>query len=153
MYKPSQISWAKLYNKITRTQIQHSKTKIKASGSITICHFMENRRGTSRSNDRFYFLGFQNHCGWWRQPWNWKMLAPWWESYNKPRNSILKSKDITLPTKVHWVKTLTFPAVMCRCESWAIKKAECWRIDVFYRGAAEDSWESFGLQEDQTSQF
>ena len=44
---------------------------------------------------------------------------------------ILKSKCITLPTKVHLVKAMVFPAVMCGCKSWTIKKAECWRIDAF----------------------
>ena len=46
-------------------------------------------------------------------------------------DSILKSTDITLPTKVHLVKAVVFPVVMYRCEGWAIKKAECWRIDAF----------------------
>ena len=46
-------------------------------------------------------------------------------------DSILKSWDITLPTKVHKVKAMVFPIVMDRCESWTIKKAEYWRIDVF----------------------
>ena len=46
-------------------------------------------------------------------------------------DSILKSRDITLPTKVRVVKTMVFPVVMCGCESWIIKKAECWRIDAF----------------------
>ena len=46
-------------------------------------------------------------------------------------DSILKSKAITLPTKVHLVKVMVFPAVMYQCESWAIKKAECRRIDAF----------------------
>ena len=46
-------------------------------------------------------------------------------------DSILKSRDMTLPTNVHLVKTMIFPIVMCGCESWTIKKAECWRIDVF----------------------
>ena len=46
-------------------------------------------------------------------------------------NSILKSRDITLPTKVHLVKAIVFPVVMYGCESWTIKKAEHWRIDVF----------------------
>ena len=46
-------------------------------------------------------------------------------------DSILKSRDITLPTKVHLVKAMVFPVVMYRCESWTIKKAECWRIDAF----------------------
>ena len=46
-------------------------------------------------------------------------------------DSILKSKDITLPTKVPLVKAMVFPVVMYGYESWTIKKAECWRIDVF----------------------
>ena len=43
----------------------------------------------------------------------------------------LKSKDITLPTKVSLVKAMVFPVVMYECESWIIKKTECWRIDAF----------------------
>ena len=46
-------------------------------------------------------------------------------------DSILKSRDITLPAKVHLVKALVFPVVMYGCESWTIKKAEHWRIDPF----------------------
>ena len=46
-------------------------------------------------------------------------------------DSILKSKDITLQTKVHLVKAMVFPVVMCGCESWTIKKAEHLRIDAF----------------------
>ena len=46
-------------------------------------------------------------------------------------DSVLKSKDITLLTKVHIVKAMVFPVVMYGCESWAIKKAECGRIDAF----------------------
>ena len=46
-------------------------------------------------------------------------------------DSILKGRDITLPTKVHLVKAMVFPVVMYGCESWTIKKAECWRIDAF----------------------
>ena len=66
-------------------------------------------------------------------------------------DSILKSRDITLPTKVHLVNAMVFPVVMYGCESWTIKKAVqkndvlelwCWRL---FR-------ESFGQQEDQTSQ-
>ena len=48
-------------------------------------------------------------------------------------DSILKSKDITLPTKVHLVKAMVFPVIMYGCESWTIKKAECRRIDAFER--------------------
>ena len=46
-------------------------------------------------------------------------------------DSILKSRDITLPTKVHLVKVMVFPVVMYRCETWSIKKAERRRIDAF----------------------
>ena len=46
-------------------------------------------------------------------------------------DSILKSRDITLPTKVHLVKAMVFPVVMYGCESWTIKKAECRTIDAF----------------------
>ena len=46
-------------------------------------------------------------------------------------DSILKSRDITLPTKVHLVKAMVFPVVMYGCESWTVKKAECQRIDTF----------------------
>ena len=46
-------------------------------------------------------------------------------------DSILKSKDITLPTKVHLVKAMVFPVVMYGCENWTVKKAECRRIDAF----------------------
>ena len=46
-------------------------------------------------------------------------------------DSILKSRDITLPTRVHLVKAIVFPVVSYGCESWTIKKAECQRIDAF----------------------
>ena len=46
-------------------------------------------------------------------------------------DSIFKSRDITLPTKVHLVKAMVFPVVMCGCESWTVKKAEHQRIDAF----------------------
>ena len=46
-------------------------------------------------------------------------------------DSILKSRDITLPTNVHLVKAMVFPVVMYGCESWPIKKVECRRIDAF----------------------
>ena len=46
-------------------------------------------------------------------------------------DSILRSRDITLPTKVHLVKAMVFPVVMHGCESWTVKKAECRRIDAF----------------------
>ena len=58
------------------------------------------------------------------------MLAPGKKSYDQPRQ-ILKSRDITLPTKVHLVKAMVFPVIMYGCENWTIKKAEHQRIDAF----------------------
>ena len=58
------------------------------------------------------------------------MLNPWKESYNQT-NSILKSRDITLLTKVHLVKVMVFPVVMYGCESCTIKAAKCWIINGF----------------------
>ena len=54
-------------------------------------------------------------------------------------DSILKSRDITLPTKVHLVKTMVFPVVIYGCESWTIKKAERGRIDAFELSVGGDS--------------
>ena len=59
-----------------------------------------------------------------------KALAPWKKSYDQPRHT-LKSRDITLPAKVHLVKAKVFPVAMYGCESWTIKKAEQKRIDTF----------------------
>ena len=66
-------------------------------------------------------------------------------------DSILKSRDITLPKKVHLVKAMVFPVVMYGCESWTRKKAEGRKIYVFDCGVGEDSSESLGLQGDPTS--
>ena len=54
-------------------------------------------------------------------------------------DSIFKSSDITLPTKVLLVKAMVFPVVIYGCEGWTIKKAECQRIDVLNSGVGEDS--------------
>ena len=58
------------------------------------------------------------------------MLTPW-KKVMTNLDSILKSRDITLLTKVRLAKAMVFPVVMYGCESWTIKKAECWRIDAF----------------------
>ena len=54
-------------------------------------------------------------------------------------DSILKSRDIILPTKIHLVKTMVFPVVMYECESWTIKKAESLKMDSFELWGLEDS--------------
>ena len=68
-------------------------------------------------------------------------------------DSIFKSRDITLPIKIHLVKAMIFPRVMYGCESWTVKKAEHQRIDALNCVVGEDSWESLGLQGDPTSPF
>ena len=54
-------------------------------------------------------------------------------------DSIFKSRDITLPTKVRLVKDMVFPVVIYGCESWTVKKTECRRIDALNCGVGEDS--------------
>ena len=84
------------------------------------------------------------------------LIVLWWTIRKVMTNldSMLKSRDITLPTKVHLVKAMVFPMVMYGCEIWTVKKAECWRIDAFELcGIGEDSWESLGVQGYPTSPF
>ena len=66
-------------------------------------------------------------------------------------DNILKSRNITLPTKVCLVKAMVFPVVMYGCESWTIKKAECQELMLLNCGVGEDSCESLGVQGDPTS--
>ena len=68
-------------------------------------------------------------------------------------DSIFKSRDITLSTKVCQVKAMVFPVVMYWCESWTIKKAESEELILLNCDVGEDSWESLGLQGDTTSPF
>ena len=65
------------------------------------------------------------------------MFAPWKKSYDRPRH-VLKSRDITLLTKVHVIKTMVFPVVMYGCESGTIKKAEHQRLMLSNCGAGEE---------------
>ena len=85
----------------------------------------------------FHFLGLQNQCGWRLQPGNLKRFAPWKKNYDQL--SILKSRDITLPTKLCLVKVMVFPVAMYGCESWTIKKAEI----LLHWCIGEDSREEF----------
>ena len=118
------------------------KTKIMPSGPITSWQI----DGETVETVTDYFSRLQNHCRWWLQPWNEKMLAPWKESYDQPTQHIkkqrhcfsafwlrssVKSRDIVLPIKVRLVKAMVFPVVMYGCDSWTIKKAELRRIDAF----------------------
>ena len=66
------------------------------------------------------------------------MLAPWRKARTNLDN-MLKSRDITLPAKVHLVKAMVFPVVMYGCESWTVKNAERQRINALELGVGEDS--------------
>ena len=81
-----------------------------------------------------------------------KTLSPWGKKAVTNLDSVLKIRDITLPIKIRVVKVMVFPVVVYGCESWVIKLAERWRIDVLNCGAGEESCESPGEQVDQTSQ-
>ena len=99
---------------------------------------MANRWGNNGNSDRLYFGGS-------------KITADGDCSHEIKRHlllgrkvisnldSILKSRDITLPTKDRLVKAMVFPVVMYECESWTIKKAECQRTDTLNCGVGEDS--------------
>ena len=80
--------------------------------------------------DRIYFLGLQNHCRWWLQPWNQKTFTHWKKSYDQPRQHIKKKRHY-FATKACLLKAMVFSVVMYGCESWTIKKAEHRRIDTF----------------------
>ena len=92
---------------------------------------MANRWGNSV---RLYFFGLKNHCRWWNLnhcSHEIKKRLLLGRKVMTNLHSILKSRDITLPTKVHLVKAMVFPVVMYGCESWTIKNAECQRIYAF----------------------
>ena len=85
----------------------------------------------SGSSDQFYFLGLQNHCWWqWLKDEIKRCLLLGRKAMTN-LDIILKSKDITLLTKVHIVKTMVSPVIMYGYESCTIKKTECRRIDAF----------------------
>ena len=86
--------------------------------------------GNNRNNDRFYFLGTQNHYRMVTAAMKLRRLFLGRKAMTN-LESILKSRDITLPTKVCLVKAMVFPVVMYGCDSWTIKKAEHRRIDAF----------------------
>ena len=120
-------------------KVNIQKTKIMASSSITSWQI---------DGETMETVTDLNHCQQGQQHRNWKTLAPWKKSYDKT-DSLLKSRDIILPAKVHRVQAMVFPVVMYGCESWSIRKAEHWRTDAFqlWKESGEDSWVSLGLQE------
>ena len=115
----SKASWWKWKWRVKSwLKAQHSENK---DHGIRSHHFMANRWGNNRNSERLYFWEFQNHCRWWLQyeVERWLLLG---RKAMTNLDSIFKSRDITLPTKVHLVKAMVFPVVMYGCESWTTKK-------------------------------
>ena len=106
---------------------QHSKNE---DHGIWSHHFMANRWGNNGNSDRLYLRGSKitadGDCSH-----EIKRHLPLGRKVMTDLDSLLKSRDIMLPTKVHIVKVMVFPVVIYICESWTTKKAECWRIDAF----------------------
>ena len=104
---------------------------------------MGNRWGNSENSVRLYFSGLQNHC---RCDCSHeiKRLLLLERKVMTNLDSILKSGDVTLPTKVRLVKAMVFPVVMYECESWTVEKVEHRRIDAFelwcWRRRLRDPW-------------
>ena len=123
------------------------KTKIMVSSPITSCQIYWETREKVRD---LIFLGSKitgdSDCCHEIK----RCLLLGWKSMTY-LDSILKSRDITLLTKVHLVKAMFFPIVMYGCESWTIKKAEHQRTGAFDCGDGEHSWEFLELQRDPTS--
>ena len=103
------------------------KIKIMASSPITSWQIDGEIFETVRDS---IFVWVQNHCRWWLQPWNEKMLAPWEKNYDQPRQYIKKQRHY-FANKVCLVKAMVFPLVMYAYENWTMKIIEHWRIDTF----------------------
>jgi len=106
---------------------QHSENE---DHGIWSHHFMGNRWGNSESSVRLHFFELQNHCRWCCSHEIKRCLLLGIKVMTN-LDSILKSRDITLPTKVCLVKALIFAVVMYGCKSWTVKKAQHRRIDAF----------------------
>ena len=89
------------------------------------------RWGNSGNSERLYFFGLQNHCRWWLQLWNKRHLLLGRKPMTNLDSILKKQRHYFAKQRSVQSKNMAFPVVMYRCESWTIKKAERWRIDVF----------------------
>ena len=105
-------------------------------------HFMATRWGNNGKRDRLYFLGLQNHCKGWLQPWNQKTLVPWEKSYDQPKEHIKKQRRYFANKDLSSQSYLVFPVVTYGCENLC-----------FWTMVLEKTLESLlDWQGDQTSQ-
>ena len=112
------------------TVIKMKKLTLHAELVFQSYHLMANGWGNNWNTDGLYFLGLQDHCRWWLQH-EIKRCVLLGRKAMTNLESILKSRDTTLLTKVHLLKAMVFPEVKYGCESWTINKAERQRIDAF----------------------
>ena len=103
--------------------------------------FIAHRKGKSGNSDRFYLLGLQNNCRWWLQPWNSKMLAPWKESYDKPRQLTKKQRHRFADQSCGFSRNHVWIWELDHEEGWAPKNWCFWMVVL-----EKTLWESFGLQ-------
>ena len=133
-YHPNDRKWRGIKEPLDEGERGELKSWLKTQNSkskdhgIRSPHFMANRWRKNGNGDRLYFLGRQNHCGCSHEI---KIHFLLRRKALTNLDSLLRSRDITLPTNVHIVKAMVFPVVMYGCDSWIIKKAECQRIDAF----------------------
>ena len=126
------------------------KTKIMASSPIIS---WQTDGGKSRNSDRLYFLGLQNYCRQWLQPWNQKTPAPCKKSCDKSRQCMKKQKQ-HLANKGPYSQSYGFSSY--HVQMWELDHKEGWAPKesmLLNCGVGEDSWESLGLQGNQTRQF
>ena len=132
----------------TALKLSIQKTKIMASGPITSWHIDGEKMGTVTD---LIFLGSKitvdGDCS--NEIKRCLLLG---RKAMTNLDSLLKSRDITLLTKVHIVKAIVLPEVMYKCESWNVKKSECCRIDAFELWCWRRLLEVLGLQGNQTTQ-
>ena len=125
--------WKRTKEPLDESERRERKSWLKAQHSVNEDHGIWSHHSMAnrwRKGGRLYFLGLQNHCRWWLQPWNKKTFIPWKKSYDPTRQHLKKQRHY-FANKGPFVKAMVFPVVMYGCESWTIKKAECWRIDAF----------------------
>ena len=131
--------WQKTKKPLDESERGQWKSWLKAQHSenedhgIWSHHFMANRWSNSGNSDRLYFLGLQNHCRWWLQPWNKKTLTPWKKSYDQPKQHVKKqrhyfankgpsSQGYGFSSSCVWMWELDYK------ESWVLKNWCFWTV-------------------------
>ena len=108
---------------------------------------MANIWGDSGNSGWIYFFGLQNHCRWWLQPWNQKMLAPWKKSYDQPREPIKKQRHYFANNDLSSQSYGISSGHVRIWASWSIKKLSTEELMLLNCGVGEDSWDPLDCKE------